>query len=136
MMKPKPRLLTLAVSATLASAGLQAAVLEEVTVTATKRAESTQDVGIAITAFTGAGVSAESGVPTFRDAQTGLWARYRAEELVFFQKEQFFVCFEGTGFSQVAAQLRQRLPHQRPAQLQVEIGILADRGSQCRQVVS
>lgn len=53
MMKPKPRLLTLAVSATLASAGLQSAVLEEVTVTATKRAESTQDVGIAITAFTG-----------------------------------------------------------------------------------
>lgn len=26
--------------------------------------------------LTGAGVSAESGVPTFRDAQTGLWARY------------------------------------------------------------
>jgi NAD-dependent deacetylase len=31
--------------------------------------------------LTGAGISAESGVPTFRDAQTGLWARYRAEEL-------------------------------------------------------
>lgn len=31
--------------------------------------------------FTGAGVSAESGIPTFRDAQTGLWARYRAEDL-------------------------------------------------------
>ncbi|WP_392507770.1 NAD-dependent deacetylase [Naumannella halotolerans] len=26
--------------------------------------------------LTGAGMSAESGVPTFRDAQTGLWARY------------------------------------------------------------
>lgn len=26
--------------------------------------------------FTGAGVSAESGVPTFRDALTGLWARF------------------------------------------------------------
>lgn len=25
---------------------------------------------------TGAGVSAESGIPTFRDAQTGLWAKY------------------------------------------------------------
>lgn len=25
---------------------------------------------------TGAGISAESGIPTFRDAQTGLWARY------------------------------------------------------------
>lgn len=31
--------------------------------------------------FSGAGMSAESGVPTFRDAQTGLWARFRPEEL-------------------------------------------------------
>lgn len=31
--------------------------------------------------FTGAGVSAESGVPTFRDALTGLWARYDPQEL-------------------------------------------------------
>jgi NAD-dependent deacetylase len=30
---------------------------------------------------TGAGVSAESGVPTFRDAQTGLWANFRPEDL-------------------------------------------------------
>lgn len=29
-----------------------------------------------IVVSTGAGVSAESGIPTFRDAQTGLWARY------------------------------------------------------------
>lgn len=29
----------------------------------------------------GAGISAESGVPTFREAQIGLWARYRAEDL-------------------------------------------------------
>ena len=34
-----------------------------------------------IAMLTGAGVSAESGVPTFRDAQTGLWARFRAEDL-------------------------------------------------------
>lgn len=34
-----------------------------------------------VVALTGAGISAESGVPTFRDAQTGLWARYKAEEL-------------------------------------------------------
>jgi NAD-dependent deacetylase len=34
-----------------------------------------------VAAFTGAGVSAESGIPTFRDAQTGLWAQYRAEDL-------------------------------------------------------
>lgn len=29
-----------------------------------------------IAVLTGAGVSAESGVPTFREAQTGLWAKY------------------------------------------------------------
>ena len=34
-----------------------------------------------VVVFTGAGVSAESGVPTFRDAQTGLWERFDAEEL-------------------------------------------------------
>ena len=34
-----------------------------------------------IAMLTGAGVSAESGVPTFRDAQTGLWAHFRPEEL-------------------------------------------------------
>jgi len=31
--------------------------------------------------LTGAGISAESGIPTFRDALTGLWARFRPEEL-------------------------------------------------------
>ena len=31
--------------------------------------------------LTGAGVSAESGVPTFREAQTGLWAKYDPLEL-------------------------------------------------------
>ena len=31
--------------------------------------------------FTGAGMSAESGVPTFRDAQTGLWAQYEPADL-------------------------------------------------------
>lgn len=30
---------------------------------------------------TGAGMSAESGIPTFRDAQEGLWARFDAQEL-------------------------------------------------------
>jgi NAD-dependent deacetylase len=34
-----------------------------------------------VVALTGAGVSAESGVPTFRDAQTGLWAKYSPEQL-------------------------------------------------------
>ncbi|GAA3958523.1 SIR2 family NAD-dependent protein deacylase [Actinoplanes auranticolor] len=31
--------------------------------------------------FTGAGVSAESGIPTFRDALTGLWQRFDAQSL-------------------------------------------------------
>jgi NAD-dependent deacetylase len=31
--------------------------------------------------LTGAGISAESGIPTFRDAQTGLWARFDPMQL-------------------------------------------------------
>ena len=34
-----------------------------------------------IVVLTGAGISAESGIPTFRDAMTGLWAKYRPEDL-------------------------------------------------------
>ena len=34
-----------------------------------------------VVVFTGAGVSAESGIPTFRDKQTGLWERFDAAEL-------------------------------------------------------
>jgi NAD-dependent deacetylase len=34
-----------------------------------------------VAVLTGAGVSAESGLPTFRDALTGLWARHRPEDL-------------------------------------------------------
>ena len=34
-----------------------------------------------IVLLSGAGMSAESGVPTFRDAQTGLWADFRPEDL-------------------------------------------------------
>jgi len=34
-----------------------------------------------VAVLTGAGISAESGVPTFREAQTGLWARYNPEDL-------------------------------------------------------
>ena len=34
-----------------------------------------------IAVLTGSGISAESGVPTFRDAQTGLWARYDPMDL-------------------------------------------------------
>ena len=34
-----------------------------------------------VVVLTGAGVSAESGIATFRDAQTGLWERFAAEDL-------------------------------------------------------
>ncbi|HEY7418317.1 MAG TPA: NAD-dependent deacylase [Ktedonobacteraceae bacterium] len=34
-----------------------------------------------VVALTGAGISAESGVPTFRDAMTGLWAQYNPQDL-------------------------------------------------------
>lgn len=32
--------------------------------------------------LTGAGISAESGIPTFRDEVTGLWENHRVEEVV------------------------------------------------------
>ena len=34
-----------------------------------------------IVVLTGSGISAESGIPTFRDAQTGLWEKFKPEEL-------------------------------------------------------
>ena len=34
-----------------------------------------------VAVLTGAGISAESGIPTFREAQTGLWAQYDPTEL-------------------------------------------------------
>jgi NAD-dependent deacetylase len=34
-----------------------------------------------IAVLSGAGISAESGVPTFRDAQTGYWAQFRPEDM-------------------------------------------------------
>src|SRR5262245_2865114 len=45
--------------------------------------------------LTGSGTSAESGVPTFRDAQTGLWSKFRPEDLATpegFQRNQKLVC--------------------------------------------
>src|SRR4030065_714193 len=34
-----------------------------------------------VAVLTGAGISAESGIPTFRDALTGLWANYDPQDL-------------------------------------------------------
>lgn len=45
------------------------------------RARRLLEAATRIVAFTGAGVSAESGIPTFRDALDGLWARYDPAQL-------------------------------------------------------
>lgn len=34
-----------------------------------------------VAVVSGSGMSAESGIPTFRDAQTGIWSKFRPEEL-------------------------------------------------------
>lgn len=34
-----------------------------------------------VAVLSGAGISAESGVPTFREVQTGLWGQFSAEDL-------------------------------------------------------
>lgn len=57
-------------------AELSPAVTAEVKLAATLLASKER-----ICILTGAGISAESGIPTFRDKQTGLWENYRAEDL-------------------------------------------------------
>jgi NAD-dependent deacetylase len=47
----------------------------------TDRLESLLATARRVAVLTGAGISAESGVPTFRDAQEGLWAKYDPLEL-------------------------------------------------------
>jgi NAD-dependent deacetylase len=42
--------------------------------------ETLRDAG-RVVALTGSGISAESGLPTFREAQTGLWERYDPQQL-------------------------------------------------------
>jgi NAD-dependent deacetylase len=49
----------------------------EIPAALTERLRAARSVAV----LTGAGISAESGVPTFRDAQTGLWARFDPLEL-------------------------------------------------------
>ena len=45
------------------------------------RAREALGAARAVAVLTGAGISAESGIPTFRDAMTGLWSRYKPEDL-------------------------------------------------------
>jgi len=47
-----------------------------------------------VTVLTGSGISADSGVPTFRDPQEGLWSQYQPQDLASpeaFQKDPDFV---------------------------------------------
>ena len=46
-----------------------------------RRAREILEAARRLVVFTGAGVSAESGIPTFRDALEGLWARFDPEDL-------------------------------------------------------
>lgn len=50
---------------------------ERITDEVARLADSASRVAV----LTGAGISAESGVPTFREVQTGLWERFSAEDL-------------------------------------------------------
>ncbi len=46
-----------------------------------ERARQMLEHATSVAVLTGAGISAESGIPTFRDALTGLWEKFRPEEL-------------------------------------------------------
>jgi NAD-dependent deacetylase len=46
-----------------------------------ERARALLSAARRIAVLTGAGISAESGIPTFRDAMTGLWSQFRPEDL-------------------------------------------------------
>ncbi len=46
-----------------------------------ERARELLEHATSVGVLTGAGISAESGIPTFRDAFTGLWEKFRPEEL-------------------------------------------------------
>jgi NAD-dependent deacetylase len=61
---------------------------------------------------TGAGMSKESGIPTFRDAQTGLWAQYNPEELATrhgFQRDPALVW---NWYAQRRAAIERAQPHE------------------------
>jgi NAD-dependent deacetylase len=45
------------------------------------RARALLSAATRIAVLTGAGISAESGIPTFRDEMTGLWSQFRPEDL-------------------------------------------------------
>jgi len=67
--------------------------------------------------FTGAGISAESGIPTYRDAAGGLWGRIRPQDLATPQAFQANPAFVWGWYTWRRTQLRQAAPN--PAHLAV-----------------
>jgi NAD-dependent deacetylase len=61
--------------------------------------------------LTGAGISAESGIPTFRDALTGLWADFRAEDLATPEAFERDPAFVWQWYEWRREQIRQALPN-------------------------
>lgn len=67
-----------------------------------------------VAVLTGSGISAESGVPTFREAQTGLWAKFDPTELATpqaFQKDPRLVWQWYTWRRQLVSQARPNPAH-------------------------
>jgi NAD-dependent deacetylase len=61
--------------------------------------------------LTGAGMSAQSGIPTFRDAQTGMWEKYRPEELATPEAFQANPSRVWQWYEERRAKVRQAEPH-------------------------
>ncbi len=61
--------------------------------------------------LSGAGMSAESGVPTFRDALTGLWANFRPEELATPEAFRARPAFVWDWYEERRARMREVAPH-------------------------
>lgn len=74
--------------------------------------------------LTGAGTSAESGVPTFREAQTGLWARYEPADLATpqaFQRNPRLVWEWYTWRRELVAQAKPNLAHLALVEMQARV---------------
>ncbi|MCH8562087.1 NAD-dependent protein deacylase [Nesterenkonia sp. YGD6] len=78
-----------------------------------------------VAVFSGAGISAESGVPTFREVQTGLWERFSAQDLATPEAFESDPALVHTWYRWRAALIRQVSPnpgHQALAQWQRQLG--------------
>lgn len=93
---------------------------------ALKRAASYLRQARHVAVLTGAGVSKESGVPTYRDALTGLWSKYSFEELASPQGFQRDPAAVWTWYEERRAQLAHVQPNPGHFAL-VQIGASFDR---------